>query len=212
MITTNKYVFVHLQKCGGSFIEKYLQENYDCQSHFPKHRGVSTIPPGHLQKTPFGAVRNPYSWYTSWFHANMEADSTLFPEIFRDGMTFEDFIFEVANPKFDIQHDINGEVLREYGIGPYTYRYLRCFCFGSIEYAVKYTQHAFGVRHILHQENLNEELADFLNLAGDKRLELLDRGKYNTSNHESWEELFTDDMKDIIRKTDSIIFERHYNG
>jgi hypothetical protein len=212
MIITENLLFVHLQKCAGSFIEKYLLENYTAKSLWPKHRGISSVVSKIQNRTVFGAVRNPYDWYTSWYFANKQADSTLFPEIFSaDIQSFEDFILSLDSLEFNIQHDLRGDMIRKHDIGIYTYRYLKSFCIDNIEYAIEYPDGSLLLDTVLHVENINEDLADLLGLNGKQRTELIDMEPYHSSTHKPWEELYTDEMKSVVRQLDRIIFEGYYS-
>ena len=68
MIVTDRFVFVHLHKAGGSFITEFLlrffPESYRVGYHYPHHM----IPETHRHLPRLGSVRNPWDFYVSYHH------------------------------------------------------------------------------------------------------------------------------------------------
>jgi hypothetical protein len=72
MLITKHFVFVHLQKTGGNFVQAV------CQQHLPPdwlvpndlgdHASFHQIPSEHAQLPVFALIRNPWDWYVSWYH------------------------------------------------------------------------------------------------------------------------------------------------
>lgn len=210
MIVHDDWVFVHLQKTGGSFTEKYLLENYDCKPVFPKHRGIRTVLPVCIDKDKFGMVRNPYSWYVSWWSKNKQSESTLFPRIFTEKTKgdFNLFIENLYTVDWGAQYDLHSTPINDLNIGVYTYRYISCFCINNMSLAVKEHDKCFLMDNILYTENLREDLSEYLGLKGEERKELMMMDKYHTSEHAPYEEYYNNKSKEIIRERDSIIFEK----
>ena len=92
MIITDKFVFVHDPKTGGSFVTSALFELYDVKWNYRsrvklflfkenrsqtkfgtfiqtalKHYGCRHIPPEHAGKKILATVRNPFDWYVSQY-------------------------------------------------------------------------------------------------------------------------------------------------
>jgi len=212
MIAAKDFVFVHLQKTGGSFIEQFLLKNYKCKELTPKHRGVSTVLPEYQDHLKIGAVRNPFDWYVSWWSANTQAESTLFPLIFTDKarVDFNEFIRVCCEEDWGVQHDLRSESIHPFDIGVYTYRYIRAFCIPNIPFVLKYHERSFLMDRILLQENLAEGLADALELTGRKRKKLLSMDKVHTSRHSEWNKYYSKESMELIRHKDRLIFEEWY--
>jgi hypothetical protein len=66
VLITEKFVFVHLPKTGGSFIRQ-ASEGMEVLTLEP-HAGVDDIPPRFAGLPVFAVIRNPWDWYVSWFH------------------------------------------------------------------------------------------------------------------------------------------------
>lgn len=97
MIATPRFLFVHLHKTGGQFVNRllrrYLPEAQAVGYHLPR----SQAPP-ELRKLPvIGFVRNPWDWYVSWyvFNAAEPLRNPIFRGVSADGQL--DFKHTIAN-------------------------------------------------------------------------------------------------------------------
>ena len=72
MIVTPYFVFIHLHKTGGQFINKalleYIPESKNVGYHYPR----KLLPIEHQNKPVVGLVRNPWDWYVSWYSFNQQ--------------------------------------------------------------------------------------------------------------------------------------------
>jgi len=74
MIVSKRLCFISLPKTGGRFVRKYLTENVPHARSYKHAKGVHD-PIGRLEKSDsnlsvIGTVRNPLSWYVSFFFDN----------------------------------------------------------------------------------------------------------------------------------------------
>lgn len=67
MILTPRFVFLHLHKSGGSFVNEALLRHEAGARQSGYHLPRSAIPPTHAQLPVLGLVRNPWSYYVSWY-------------------------------------------------------------------------------------------------------------------------------------------------
>jgi hypothetical protein len=71
MIATRRFLFVHLHKTGGQFVNRllrrYLPEAHAVGYHLPR----SEAPPELRGLPVIGFVRNPWDWYVSWYAFNV---------------------------------------------------------------------------------------------------------------------------------------------
>ena len=77
MIITDKFVYVHHPKTGGTFVNSVLRQLYKVENNVPrerrygefawrrKHRPCRKIPEEHRGKLVLATVRNPYDWWVS---------------------------------------------------------------------------------------------------------------------------------------------------
>ncbi|HKT32331.1 MAG TPA: hypothetical protein VJS89_07560 [Gammaproteobacteria bacterium] len=71
MIATQRFLFVHLHKTGGQFVNRvllrYLPDAHAIGYHLPR----SAAPPELRALPVIGFVRNPWDWYVSWYAFNL---------------------------------------------------------------------------------------------------------------------------------------------
>jgi tetratricopeptide (TPR) repeat protein len=75
MIITERFVFIHMHKTGGQTLNNVISrciENHESVGyHFPRRE----IPQRAASLPVVGMVRNPWSWYVSWYFFNRRPDS-----------------------------------------------------------------------------------------------------------------------------------------
>lgn len=67
MIVTDRFVFLHLHKSGGSFVNEGLRLHVPGARPIGYHLPASLIPAESRHLPVIGLVRNPWSYYVSWF-------------------------------------------------------------------------------------------------------------------------------------------------
>jgi len=67
MITTDRFVFLHLHKSGGTFVNECLLRFIPGARQVGYHLPRQLIPPEQKSLPVLGLVRNPWSYYVSWF-------------------------------------------------------------------------------------------------------------------------------------------------
>lgn len=67
MIVTDRFVFLHLHKSGGSFVNECLQRFVPGARQIGYHLPRRLIPEAFAQLPAIGLVRNPWSYYVSWY-------------------------------------------------------------------------------------------------------------------------------------------------
>ena len=75
MLVTDQFVFVHVPKTGGTFIQTVLGKHLpvvDLESVMNdrtwSHASYGALPAEWRERPAFCVVRNPWDWYVSWFH------------------------------------------------------------------------------------------------------------------------------------------------
>jgi len=69
MLVTQSLVFIHLTKCGGTFVRSALLELDGSQQYAGRYHGPWSELPQEFREMPvITAVRNPYDWWVSWYH------------------------------------------------------------------------------------------------------------------------------------------------
>ena len=84
MLLTRHFVFVHVPKTGGNFVLKVLADHAPADWELQRvddHATVADIPPSHLHLPRLAFVRNPFSWYVSWFHFQQREQDPFFLQV-----------------------------------------------------------------------------------------------------------------------------------
>jgi hypothetical protein len=117
MIATDKFLFVHLHKSGGTFI------NHAILSHIPSAKRIGYHLPYRYRKNEYqrlpvlGSVRNPWGFYISFYHfqANSEHPNYVYQVFSNRGQNdLEATLMNMANP-----HPHHFEMLRQFA--PYDF-------------------------------------------------------------------------------------------
>ncbi len=224
MIVTRDFVFLHLHKSGGTFVNQFLLR------HFPDARFVGYhLPraylPGDCGGRPiFGLVRNPWDYYVSWytFQAGRAAPNPIFLAASEGGrLGFTDTVRNLAALGEDAERRarIAAALPAEFPnrginltrrclgtlagspLGFYSWLYERMYGDGT------------GVT-IGRMETLREDLARFLETIGvrldsDRAAYLAQQPPLNASSHAPYASLYDDKLRDFIAEKDAPVITRH---
>jgi len=67
MIATEHFVYIHLHKTGGTFVQECLLKAIPGARYIGYHLPARRVPLAHKGKPIVGLVRNPWSYYVSWY-------------------------------------------------------------------------------------------------------------------------------------------------
>lgn len=67
MIVTDKFVFLHLHKSGGTFLNKVISTLFPTAKEIGYHYPMSMIPQEYRHLPVLGVVRNPWDFYVSYY-------------------------------------------------------------------------------------------------------------------------------------------------
>ena len=102
MIVTDQFVFVHLHKSGGSFVNKVIMELFPNNQTISYHYPMRLIPDEYRHLPVLGTVRNPWSFYvsyylmqTTWFPMTEKERQELIAQGFEPPMI--DIMFEILS-------------------------------------------------------------------------------------------------------------------
>ncbi|HEX2590893.1 MAG TPA: hypothetical protein VHL34_05335 [Rhizomicrobium sp.] len=87
MIATDRFVFLHLHKAGGTFANACIMRFVPGAQPIGYHLPRALLPQQHLSKPLLGLVRNPWSYYVSWyaFQSGRKQQNALFRILSDDG-------------------------------------------------------------------------------------------------------------------------------
>lgn len=139
MVSHEKFIFVHMVKTGGTFLQHYFgQAIPGCRasgSGHNRHKPVSSVMDAPQFK--FGSIRNPYSWYVSWWafqavqrRPGNSMPSLLvksFPQSVKNIDAARGIIKQTKSPLF-----IDFDIAHRFDIGVMTYKFIETFCHPKI--------------------------------------------------------------------------------
>lgn len=86
MIVTDKFVFLHLHKSGGTFVNMLLRNCVPGARPVGYHLPYRMVPAEFRDRPVVGTVRSPWAYYVSWYH-------------FQLGLEEQNILFEVCSNK-----------------------------------------------------------------------------------------------------------------
>lgn len=224
MIVTGRFVFLHLHKSGGTFVNQWLLRFFpDARSigyHLPRR-----LIPAEFERLPVvGLVRNPWSYYVSWyaFQSGIERPNALFRILSNGGqLEFEGTIRNMlqlgsgsenldrlvaALPAVYGNQGLNlpGSQLaaiRNTGLGFYSFLY-------------RYMYVGEGPIQIARLERMRQELPSLLSATGTPVSSaaasyLAAAPATNTSAHAPYSDYYGADLRDLVAERDADIIARH---
>ncbi len=67
MIITRNFAFVHMHKCGGTFINDFIKRFFPDAIEVGYHLPIGQLPQGAARLPVLGTARNPWSFYVSYY-------------------------------------------------------------------------------------------------------------------------------------------------
>jgi len=224
MIVTDRFVFLHLHKSGGSFVNRFLLESIPSARQVGYHLPRSHIPQEARQLPILGTVRNPWDYYVSWysFQQAMAAPNALFAiaseerrlgfagtlrNLMRLGEDAQLLDAWAARLPLDLPNrgiNLSRESvmpLRNSDMGFYSFLYRRMY--GDLSRTT-----------LLEMERLRDGLLPFLESVGAPitpamRAWLRDTPPVNTSVHDRYQAYYDDSLRQLVADKDADIIQRH---
>jgi hypothetical protein len=225
MIVTDKFVFVHLPRSGGTFASEVIWKFFPSAHEVGYHLPRSLLPSEYSHLPVLGAVRNPWEFYVSWYYHvwPRDAATTLVSWVTENGkLGFTgttrnalnlgvnnerlDALVEMLPEQVDYQRrnipNITKEAVmrvRDTGLGYYTFRF----------------NHLFGNADdmfVCRLETLREDLVGFFEGIGAATDELRDyvlhSDKQNTAEHLHYSTYYTPELAELVLLRDRPLIER----
>lgn len=224
MIATDRFVYVHLHKSGGTFVNECLLRFFP-QAHRLGYHLPSSLIPEHLKSLPvLGFVRNPWSYYVSWytFQSKMAQPNALFRCVSEDrSLDFSSTIRNLlelgsGSDKLDTllqrlpaQYGNQGLNLPGFALAP-----IRDSGKGFYSYLFDYMYGAAGTAATIGRvESLRPDLLAFLDgidapVPAELRQFIEQAAPRNTSQHGSPRDYFSDEVAALVGARDNALIER----
>ena len=224
MVITDKLLFLHLHKSGGTFVNQLLLRCVPSARHIGYHLPYGQTPAVYRRLPVVGTVRSPWAYYVSWYHfqANQPVPNILFQICSDRGkLGFVGTVTNLVNladdeprlerlreglPAHFLNHGLNltkacvGQ-LREAGLGFYSFLHRRLYAGASDPM-------------IIQSENLRDGLRSALSQLGHLPNHCVDRflkevPPLNVSRHEAPPFYFDDELAALVGKRDSEVIDRY---
>ncbi len=223
MIIHDKFIFVHMVKTGGSFLQEYLGKNVPgCKGtgpSFKRHKPARSVASEIQFK--FGMHRNPFDWYVSWwaFQANQKKPGNSFPDLL-----VPDFSLSIKN--LDEAHGIHKQkfsplfldfdIMQKFDIGVMTYKFIEMFC--DYNYIVSasqfngFTAGNFMVHTTIPMEDMRDELVQLFKkqifpLTDEQKYLLYSSPKKNVSNHNDYRLYYCKWARDWVKHKERYLLD-----
>jgi hypothetical protein len=226
MIVTPRFVFLHLHKSGGTFVNECLLRYVPGARAAGYHLPHTMIPAAAAVLPVLGLVRNPWSYYVSWFafQSAMRQPNALFRVLSDDGRL--DFAGTITNmvglsrdperlarvvaalPAHYTGRGLNmpGPVLARIADAPRPT--------GFYSFLFDYMFDARAERRCLgRMESLRDDLPRLLETVGQPvgdalRAHLATAAPVNASAHGDYRGYYTDEVAELVARHDALVIER----
>jgi hypothetical protein len=223
MIATPRFVFLHLHKSGGTFVNECLLRFIPGSRQLGYHLPWSVLPPQLAALPVLGFVRNPWAYYVSWysFQAAMPQPNTLYRILSDDGLlgfkgTITNMLSLASSPS------LLGRVVAalpatfvKRGLNLPAFAAARIAGSGLGFYSFLF-QHIFGGAQQLHigrMEHLRTDLLDLLEGMGepvgpDLRTHVATAAASNVSSHAAYTGYYDDELQNLVAERDAALIQR----
>jgi hypothetical protein len=225
VIITDRFVFLHLHKSGGSFVNEFLLRFVPRARSVGYHLPRLLTPSDSVHLPVLGFVRNPWSYYVSWynFQAQRPAPNSLFRILSQNGkLEFGGTVRNILQlgsggshldaviaslppsygtsglnlPKFALAG------IRNSGLGFYSFLYT--YMYGELD----------GKLTVQRAENLRHALLEYLDSVGQRVTNaandfVMDAKERNTSEHRPYVDYYDDELRDLVADKDKLLISRH---
>jgi hypothetical protein len=226
MIVTPRFVFLHLHKSGGTFVNECLLRFVPGARAAGYHLPHTLIPPEAADRPILGLVRNPWSYYVSWFafQSAMPQPNALFRVLSDEGrLDFAHTISNMVGLSRDAERlaravaalptqytgrglNLPGPVLARLGTSPRP--------IGFYSFLFDYLFDAQADRRLFgRMESLRDDLPNLLESVGEPvsaglRTHLIEGPPTNTSVHGDYRDYYGDEVRDLVADHDAPVIER----
>ena len=225
MITTDRFVFLHLHKSGGTFVNECLMRHLPDARHVGYHLPRSMIPPDKAGLPVLGFVRNPWSYYVSWyfFQKQRPRPNALFQILSDQGtLNFDQTLRNMLNlgagsVRLDLliralpaQYSNQGLNLPGFALAP-----IRGTQLGFYGYLYRYL-YGDGMQPALigRLESLREDLLVMLDECGQPvsaamRTQIEEQAPSNQSTHDRYTHYYSDALRELVAQREAVLISRH---
>ncbi len=225
MITTDRFVFLHLHKSGGTFVNEFLLRFLPDARQIGYHLPRSMTPSEAAHLPVLGFVRNPWSYYVSWYAFQSERPNPnfLFRILSDDGrLDFDNTVRNMLNLgagslRLDMvmqalpqKYSNQGLNLPGFALEP-----IRNSRQGFYSYLYRSLYPGAGKPVIVGRlEELRDDLLPMLESVGqsvsdEMRSYVENESPRNTSEHTAYTDYYSEGLRDLVAERDAEVITRH---
>ena len=231
MITTDKFVFVHMHKTGGQSLSHVIANCIPSAKPVGYHYPYHMLPAEFTELPVVGMVRNPWDWYISWYAFNTRQDvgNPLF-FVISDGFQ-ADYRQTIRNLVNLCSEDASSRNYRKVlidilpdtlegnaGVG-LTKDAIRSMTSPEIGYYSWQFQRMHGdienpALHIGRFENLQQEFVSIMRELGIDEADAMQARfdstpRINASRHSHYSKYLDSELRDLIAEKESLIIDKY---
>ncbi len=222
MIANPYFVFLHLSKSGGTFINRLLMDEFEASVRLGYHLPYHKIPDVCRSLPILGSVRNPWDYYVSWFHFHDRIRKSVVWKVFSENgrFGFEQTLFKMLDnenrepfldsiqEKLPIHHPNKGSNLTKQCIESFRNSKKGWY---SLLFDLLYTD-AKNV-YFMRLDSLRDDFYSYLNktnypLTSRIHTEIFSAPKRNTSKHQHYSSYYSDELRKLVEEKDAEIVNR----
>ena len=224
MIVTPKFMFLHLHKSGGTFVNECLLKFVEGARQVGYHLPRSLAPREYAHLPALGLVRNPWGYYVSWYSFQLERPrpNFLFRILSDEGeLGFEPTIRNMLNlgagsirlelllRALPSSYSNQGLNLPNFALAP-----IRDTRLGFYSYLYRYLYQGDAKPIVGRMESLRDELVPMLESVQHQPSDELRRfiateAPRNTSQHGNYTRYYSDSLRDLVAERDAEVIAAH---
>lgn len=224
MIVTQRFVFLHLHKSGGSFVNECLLRFVPHARSVGYHLPRLLIPANAAHLPVLGFVRNPWSYYVSWynFQSRRPVPNAMFNILSDHGrLGFDRTVrnmLELGSGSSQLaallaalpaNYGKSGLNLPAFALAP-----IRDSGIGFYSFLYGYLYGALDTVTVEQAEDLRTKLPQYLESVGHRVSHALndfvtDATARNTSEHGPYKDYYGNELRELVAEKDRLIIARH---
>lgn len=224
MIVTDRFVFLHMHKSGGSFVNECLMRFVPSARQVGYHLPRSLVPPQYADLPALGLVRSPWSYYVSWysFQAQKRQSNELFRILSEDGkLDFSGTLHNMLDlgsrgGKLDALLKALPPTYTGRGLNvpsPVLER-IRASNLGFYSFLYQYVFDGPGQLHVGRLEHLRDDLPRMFAAVGQPINTAIDtyirsEQPRNVSAHKDYPSYYDDKLCALVAERDALVIGRH---
>ena len=212
MITCQNATFIHVPKCGGTYLRTILDGKYSLHEE-------CALPSIYNAGPMIGFVRNPYTWYVSWYNfkntgSDIYKSNDIYKMCNRGPMDFETYLDNLVNPTIEFKKRYYS-VLQTFDVIASLYQVAATWIKSDKPF-YEHLYDSYLVGHEIHKnETMTQDLPSILSKIGmytpDVENKIKTTDFINTSKKVDYRDYYTEDMcKSVLDSHQRILTVHDY--